>query len=138
MEAYLGPVLNLLTLLLGGGFGAALLTYLRNRKKDDQDDGATFRSDLMARVSELETRLDAQDKVHRAELEAERKACDAKLNAMEQTIDRMRDLGLSDIWAGKPHFARWWDAMQARPAYRATYYPGTRVTDIYEEIGEPA
>ena len=54
------------------------------------------------------------------------------------TIDRMRDLGLSDIWNDKPHMQRWWQAMQTRPAYRATYYPGTRVTDIYDEIGEPA
>ena len=53
------------------------------------------------------------------------------------TIDRMRDLGLSPIWDGKPHMQRWWDAMQARTAYCATYYPGTRVTDIYDEIGEP-
>ncbi|WP_136634756.1 glutathione S-transferase family protein [Pseudooceanicola onchidii] len=54
------------------------------------------------------------------------------------TIDRMRDLGLSEAWSDKPHMKRWWEAMQARPAYRATYYPGTRVTDIYDEIGEPA
>lgn len=54
------------------------------------------------------------------------------------TIDRMRDLGLSDIWAQAPNMQRWWSAMQDRPAYGATYYPGTRVTDIYDEIGEPA
>lgn len=54
------------------------------------------------------------------------------------TIDRMRDLGLAPLWDDKVHFARWWDAIQARPAYQATYYPGTRVTDIYDEIGSPA
>ncbi|WP_407496767.1 glutathione S-transferase family protein [Pseudooceanicola sp. MF1-13] len=54
------------------------------------------------------------------------------------TIDRMRDLGLARIWDDKPNMKRWWEAMQNRPAYRATYYPGTRVTDIYDEIGEPA
>lgn len=54
------------------------------------------------------------------------------------TIDRMRDLGLDPIWQDKPHMQGWWTRMQDRPAYRATYYPGTRVTDIYEEIGEPA
>ncbi|WP_163849086.1 glutathione S-transferase family protein [Pseudooceanicola aestuarii] len=54
------------------------------------------------------------------------------------TIDRMRDLGLSHIWEGLPHFARWWDAMQQRPAYLATYYPGTRVSDIYDDLKETA
>lgn len=54
------------------------------------------------------------------------------------TIDRMRDLGIDHIWADKPNMLRWWDAMQARPAYLKTYYEGTRVTDIYDEIGEPA
>ena len=54
------------------------------------------------------------------------------------TIDRMRDLGLDVIWEEKPHMKRWWAAMQERPAYGATYYEGTRVTDIYDEIGEPA
>ena len=50
----------------------------------------------------------------------------------------MRDLGLDPIWDDKPHMQRWWAAMQDRPAYRATYYPGTRVTDIYDDIGVPA
>jgi len=54
------------------------------------------------------------------------------------TIDRMRDLGLARIWDDQPNMKRWWEAMQSRPAYRATYYPGTRVTDIYDKIGEPA
>lgn len=54
------------------------------------------------------------------------------------TIDRMRDLGLDPIWDDKPHMQRWWAAMQDRPANRATYYPGTRVTDIYDDIGGPA
>lgn len=53
------------------------------------------------------------------------------------TIDRMRDLGLSGIWADKPHMQRWWAAMQTRPAYVRTYYEGTRVTEIYDHIGEP-
>lgn len=51
------------------------------------------------------------------------------------TIDRMRDLGIDHIWADKPHMQRWWAAIQARPAYCATYYPGTRVSEIYDEIG---
>ncbi|WP_375174681.1 glutathione S-transferase family protein [Pseudooceanicola sp.] len=54
------------------------------------------------------------------------------------TIDRMRDLGLAPIWDDLPNFARWWTAMQDRPAYRATYYEGTRVSDIYPDLKEPA
>ncbi|MBV0911173.1 glutathione S-transferase family protein [Anianabacter salinae] len=54
------------------------------------------------------------------------------------TIDRMRDLGLDHLWSDAPHLQRWWNAMQDRAAYRATYYPGTRVSDIYDSIGEPA
>lgn len=54
------------------------------------------------------------------------------------TIDRMRDLGLDDIWDGLPHFARWWAAIQSRPAFAATYYTGTRVSDIYPDLKEPA
>lgn len=54
------------------------------------------------------------------------------------TIDRMRDLGLDYLWDGLPDFARWWNAMQARPAYQATYYEGTRVSDLYPDLKEPA
>lgn len=54
------------------------------------------------------------------------------------TIDRMRDLGLDFIWADKTNMQRWWGAMQVRPAYRDTYYPGTRVSEIYDEIGATA
>ena len=54
------------------------------------------------------------------------------------TIDRMRDLGLAHLWDGLPEFARWWDQMQARPAYKATYYPGTRVSDLYSDLKETA
>jgi glutathione S-transferase len=51
------------------------------------------------------------------------------------TIDRMRDLGMAGLWEEKPHFRRWWKAIQARPAYRATYYPGTRVSELYPDLG---
>ncbi|MGR3320407.1 MAG: glutathione S-transferase family protein [Pseudooceanicola sp.] len=54
------------------------------------------------------------------------------------TIDRMRDLGLGDTWADLDNVTRWWDAIQARPAYEKTYAPGSRVSDIYDDLKEPA
>ncbi len=54
------------------------------------------------------------------------------------TIDRMRDLGLGALWADHEHFARWWVAIQARPAFDQTYAPGSRVSDIYQDLKEEA
>lgn len=49
------------------------------------------------------------------------------------SIDRMADLGLSTIWDGKyPGVSGWYERLQARPAFRATYYPGSRVSDFLE------
>jgi len=49
------------------------------------------------------------------------------------SIDRMADLGLSRVWEGRyPAVARWYERLQARPAFKATYYPGSRVSDFLE------
>jgi glutathione S-transferase len=49
------------------------------------------------------------------------------------SIDRMADLGLSTIWDGKyPGVSGWYERLQARPAFKATYYPGSRVSDFLE------
>ena len=49
------------------------------------------------------------------------------------SIDRMADLGLSTIWHGKyPAVTRWYERLQARPAFRATYCAGSRVSDFLE------
>jgi len=50
------------------------------------------------------------------------------------TIDRMQDLGMSDLWDDAPNFQRWWKAVQARESYKKTYYPGTRVSEKYEVL----
>jgi glutathione S-transferase len=48
------------------------------------------------------------------------------------SIDRMNDLGFSSIWTGKyPRVADWYARMQSRPAFRATYYSGTRMSETY-------
>jgi glutathione S-transferase len=47
------------------------------------------------------------------------------------SIDRMADLGLASVWEGKfPRVAQWYERLQARPAFQATYYPGSRVSDF--------
>ncbi len=48
------------------------------------------------------------------------------------TIDRAADLGLAGIWErSHPHVAGWYDRYRARPAYRQTYYSGTKLTEIF-------
>jgi glutathione S-transferase len=49
------------------------------------------------------------------------------------SIDRLADLGLSSIWQGKyPAVSRWYERLQARPAFKATYCAGSRVSDFLE------
>lgn len=47
------------------------------------------------------------------------------------SIDRMADLGLARIWQDKyPRVAAWYERLQARPAFKATYLPGSRVSEF--------
>lgn len=47
------------------------------------------------------------------------------------SIDRMADLGLACVWQSKyPRVAEWYERLQARPAFAATYFPGSRVSDF--------
>jgi glutathione S-transferase len=48
------------------------------------------------------------------------------------TIDRIRDLGLGDLWADRPLIQSWFEGIKARPAYEKTYYRGTRLSEIYD------
>lgn len=49
------------------------------------------------------------------------------------SIDRMADLGLSTVWDGKYRaVSRWYERLQERPAFKATYYAGSRVSDFLE------
>lgn len=46
-------------------------------------------------------------------------------------IDRMNDLGYSDLWEKDfPRVAEWYQRMQARPAFQATFYPGSRMSEF--------
>jgi len=46
-------------------------------------------------------------------------------------MDRMRDLGLADVWSNHELVSAWFERVIARPAYEKTYYRGTRLTEIY-------
>jgi glutathione S-transferase len=49
------------------------------------------------------------------------------------SVDRMADLGLSHVWEGKyRHVGEWYARFRARPSFRATYYPGSRVSEFLE------
>jgi glutathione S-transferase len=49
------------------------------------------------------------------------------------TIDRMQDLGLSNLWEEKyPRVSAWYDRLKLRPSFAATYYPGARVSEFLE------
>jgi len=48
------------------------------------------------------------------------------------TMDRLADLGLSDLWEDDaPHVGAWLKRVQGRPAVQATYYKGARLSDSY-------
>ncbi len=48
-------------------------------------------------------------------------------------IDRMADLGYSSIWEAQyPRVTDWYRRMQARPAFQATFYPGSRMSEFLD------
>ncbi len=48
-------------------------------------------------------------------------------------IDRMNDLGHSHLWEDLPHVKAWIEAIRARPSFDKAYYPGARMSEIYEK-----
>ena len=54
--------------------------------------------------------------------------------ALMPTIVRMDDLGMDAEWAGLPAVATWLANLQARPAFAATYYAGSLLTQKYPEL----
>jgi glutathione S-transferase len=52
------------------------------------------------------------------------------------TIDRAADLGLSRMWERfHPNVVAWYERYRERDAYQKTYYPGTRLTEIFGQTG---
>ena len=46
-------------------------------------------------------------------------------------IDRMDDLGYAELWeTDYPRVSDWYARMQARPAFQAAFYPGTRMSEF--------
>lgn len=46
-------------------------------------------------------------------------------------IDRMADLGYSEIWDGAfPRVTEWYERMRQRPAFQETFYPGSRMSEF--------
>lgn len=46
-------------------------------------------------------------------------------------IDRMADLGFSDLWENDfPRVTDWYERIQQRPSFQATFYPGTRMSEF--------
>jgi len=50
-------------------------------------------------------------------------------------IDRMEDLGFAHLWDGFPRVALWLKTIQARPAYGQAFYKGSRLSEIYPDLG---
>lgn len=46
------------------------------------------------------------------------------------SIDRMADLGYASLWEGKyPRVGDWYARIQARPAFKKAFYPGSRLSE---------
>jgi glutathione S-transferase len=56
--------------------------------------------------------------------------------AVAPLMDRMEDLGMAHLWEkSHPRVADWLARMQARPAYREAFYEGSRLSEIYPDLG---
>jgi glutathione S-transferase len=47
---------------------------------------------------------------------------------------RMTDLGRDGDWADLPRVAKWYELIQAQPAFKPTYYPGSLLTDRFPHL----
>ncbi|WP_417669231.1 glutathione S-transferase family protein [Roseibium sp.] len=54
--------------------------------------------------------------------------------AIMPVIVRMDDINLDDAWADKPMLTAWLDAIRAHPAFEATYYHGSLLTEKYPHL----
>ena len=48
---------------------------------------------------------------------------------MTPTVDRLDDLGLTDMWRDYPRVADWYSRIKARPSFAAAFYPGSRISE---------
>ena len=50
-------------------------------------------------------------------------------------VDRMDDLGMGALWAGRPRFAAWLERVRARPSFATAFMPGSRLSERPEFAG---
>ena len=56
--------------------------------------------------------------------------------AVAPLIDRMEDLGFAHLWEeSQPRVADWLQRIQSRPAYNEAFYEGSRLSQIYPDLG---
>ena len=56
--------------------------------------------------------------------------------AVMPSLVRMDDLGTSNMWEKYPRVARWYEAIRAHPAFKATYYHGSLLTERFAHLRE--
>jgi glutathione S-transferase len=54
--------------------------------------------------------------------------------AIMPVIVRMNDINLDSAWAEKPAVAKWFELIQAHPAFAPTYYKGSLLTEKYPHL----
>ena len=50
-------------------------------------------------------------------------------------LDRMEDLGHAVLWRARPRVVDWLARWRARPSWKATFYPGTRLSELHADLG---
>jgi glutathione S-transferase len=56
--------------------------------------------------------------------------------AVMPVIVRLADINLHRLWDGRPAVARWFEAIQAEPAFKPTYYFGSLLTEKFPWLKE--
>jgi glutathione S-transferase len=54
--------------------------------------------------------------------------------AVMPALVRMEDLGMASQWRDLPGVTRWYAAIRAHPAFKATYYPGSLVSERFPHL----
>lgn len=82
----------------------------------------------MERLRQTILRIDAAAQAHRFVAGPALTIADF---ALVPTVDRLVDLGRADVFRGAPGFDRWWQEIQALPAYAAAYPAGARLSEVF-------
>jgi glutathione S-transferase len=54
--------------------------------------------------------------------------------AVMPALVRMADLGLASMWADKREVVRWYEEIQAHPAFKPTFYPGSLLSEKFPHL----